>query len=108
MEYSFVVPIIKMEVSNNYRGIAILSCLRKLWSTIINNRLYIWATYQNGKLDSVETCMGCLDQCFRLMTAVESQLSQIGHRKLQGRLFTCFVDFHKDTIQLTLESYGIS
>ena len=38
---------------NNYRGIAIMSCLGKLCSVVINLRLYAWAEkhgkYQNGK-----------------------------------------------------------
>ena len=52
----FILPIFKsgsFNDPNNYRGIAIMSCLGKLCSVVINLRLYAWAEkhgkYQNGK-----------------------------------------------------------
>ena len=87
---------------SNYRGISLLSCLGKLYSTLLNNRLYNWAEkkqkisrWQGG----FRKCKGCVQQCFKLLTTLSIQNTKIhGYKNLNkalGRVFACFVDFRK-------------
>ena len=99
----FLVPIFKsgsFKDPNNYRGIALMSCLGKLFAILVNTRLYTWAE-KNSKISKWQggfrRRMGCDTQCFRLMASIMKQFSRSrGYmNKLQGRVFACFVDFKK-------------
>ena len=99
----FLIPAFKggsFSDPNNYRGIAVMSCLDKLFCILVNTRLYAWAE-KNQKLSKWQggfrRRMGCDTQCFRLMSAVLHQFSKPnGYRtKHQGRVFACFIDFKK-------------
>ena len=99
----FILPIFKSGSYtdvNNYRGIAIMSCLGKLFSILVNSRLYTWAE-TNDKISmwqgGFRRKLGCDVQCFRLLTAICIQTSRKNayYKKLQGRVFACFVDFKK-------------
>ena len=85
---------------NNYRGIAIMSCLGKLFCTVVNIRLYTWIE-KHGKLSpwqgGFRKKIGCNFQCFRLMATVFSQFSKKKgfQNKNQRRVFACFIDFKK-------------
>jgi hypothetical protein len=91
----FLLPIHKngsYKDPNNYRGIAITSCLGKLFCILINKRLYNWAE-KNQKLSrwqgGFRRRMGCDVQSFRLLAAILHQFSQKkGYKgRKQGRVF---------------------
>jgi len=99
----FLLPIHKngsYKDPNNYRGIAITSCLGKLFCILINKRLYNWVE-KNQKLSrwqgGFRRRMGCDVQSFRLLATILHQFSQKkGYKgRKQGRVFACFVDFKK-------------
>lgn len=78
-------------VLDNYRPIALVNVLVKLFTQIIYNRLSQWAElnkilpeFQNG----FRKGRGCLDNIFMLNTLVQSILN-----KVRGKLFALFVDF---------------
>ena len=108
----FMIPIFKegdLMDPSNYRGISLLSCLGKLYSTLLNNRLYNWAE-KNQKISrwqgGFRKCKGCVQQCFKLLTTLSIQNTKIhGYKnKALGRVFACFVDFRKayDSIRHSL------
>ena len=97
-----IVPIFKKKGSklnvNNYRGITLLSCLGKLFSAIINNRLTKFV--ENRKIIGEEQAAfregySTLDHAF-----VFNELINIYLHK-NKRLYCCFIDYQKafDTIQ---------
>ena len=77
----------------NYRGIALISCITKLFTSILNSRLTTWA--EGNRL--IPECQsgfrkgrGCSDQIFSL-----AGLFQIHLRTKRRRVFTIFVDFKR-------------
>ena len=79
-----------------------MSCLGKIFCTIINTRLYSWVE-KHQKLSKWQggfrRKMGCDIQCFRLLS-IATILHQFAkpkgyNKKSQGRVFSCFVDFKK-------------
>ena len=97
-----LIPIFKKSGStkepNNYRGIALLSSIGKLFGVILNNRLYKWAE-ENHKLCSFQGGFrrkrSCTDQCFILLSVTQIQFH------LHQKTYACFVDFQKayDSVQ---------
>ena len=97
----------------NYRGIAINSCIGKLFNSILNNRLDKYLIDNNiinksqiGFSKKARTS----DHIFVLKTLIDKYVNSKG-----GKLFACFVDLRKafDTvihvgIRYKLISYGIS
>ena len=78
---------------NNYRGISILSCIVKLFNTILTKRLdnfleekKIITPLQIGFFKEARTS----NHMFVLRTIIEKYT----HEK-KGKLYTCFIDFHK-------------
>lgn len=93
---SIIVPVYKQGNTNdpnNYRGISLLSCIGKIFTKIINNRLTEWAN-NNNKF--AETQAGyrqgksTIDQIFVLQTLASKCLN-----KTKGRFYSVFVDFSK-------------
>ena len=92
---SIIKPIYKSGNRNdpsNYRGISLISCLGKLFTAIIRDRMSTWAEnsnllpeeqfgFQKGKRTA--------DAIFALHTVAEKQCS------LKKKLYCCFVDFRK-------------
>ena len=83
---------------NNYRGISLLSCLGKLFTAILNQRLMQYAlekkiikTEQLSFLQGNRTSDACI---------IINTLIQFYCHKNSKRIFSCFVDFQKafDTI----------
>ena len=77
---------------SNYRGISLISCLGKVFNSILNNRIQLWAeTYnlipkeQFGFRKAVSTS----DAVFVLHTIAENQSLR------KKKLYCCFVDFKK-------------
>lgn len=74
----------------NYRGVSLLSCVYKLYPSILNEPLYYyWETF--GLLADEQN--GFLKEELVLTTY---SLSAIVHARIQeGRPTSCFIDFHK-------------
>ena len=77
---------------SNYRGICINSCLGKLFSAVLNNRLKSYVQDQNilhkaqiGFIPGHRTT----DHIFSLRTLIDKHVSHTTN----GKLYTCFVDF---------------
>ena len=94
---AIIAPIPKSSKSDrrlplSYRGISLLDCIYKLYSSFLNNRLQNYITErsvlsdeQNGFRES----RSCEDHIYVLDTVVNSRLSQ------NKSVFACFVDFSK-------------
>ena len=100
---SFLNPIFKSKSPldpNNYRGIAMMSCLAKLFNKILRNRLEKFFETNNiinkeqiGFMKKSRTS----DHMFILRTLIDKmKMKMIG----KSKLFCCFVDFRKafDTV----------
>ena len=113
---AYISPIYKSGDSNmpeNYRGIVINSCIGKLFSTVLNNRLDKYLIDNNlinkcqiGFSKKARTS----DHIFVLKTLIDKYINRKG-----GKLFACFIDLRKafDTvihagIRYKLIKYGIS
>ena len=83
---------------SNYRGISLLTCISKLFTKILNNRLVNWAS-QNRKISDAQAVFtknkSTMDNIFILQTLANKYLS-----RAKGRFYSVFVDFHKafDTV----------
>jgi hypothetical protein len=98
---AIIVPIYKngtKEDPNNYRGISLLTCISKLFTKILNNRLVNWAT-ENDKMHDIQAGFtkkkSTVDHIFVLQTLVTKYLA-----KEKGRFYSVYVDFSKafDTV----------
>ena len=73
--------------TNNYRGLALLSCVGKLFCTIINNRLYNWIE-DNEILNEFQAGFrrrrACIDQCFILMSLIQLKISKFQIQSYEG------------------------
>lgn len=113
---AYISPIYKSGDSSmpeNYRGIAINSCIGKLFNTVLNNRLDKYLIDNNlinkcqiGFSKKARTS----DHIFVLKTLIDKYINRKG-----GKLFACFIDLRKafDTvihagIRYKLIKYGIS
>ena len=102
-----IVPIFKKKGSktdpNNYRGITLLSCLGKLFTLCLNNRLATFATNRNiigEEQAAFREGYSTIDHAFVLNELINMYL-QNGKKK---RLYCCFIDYQKafDTIRRSL------
>ena len=94
---SIIIPLFKSGDKNNpgnYRGISLLSILSKVFTSILNNRLYRWAENnhkicpeQAGFRQNYGTC----DQIFTLISMIKK--SAFGCKK--GKLYVAFIDYLK-------------
>ena len=92
-----ITPIFKLgEKSNpsNYRGICVTSCLGKLFTALLNNRLQNLTKNKNllhpsqiGFIEGFRTS----DHIFSLRTLIDKYVTNAN----KGKLFCCFVDFQK-------------
>ena len=77
---------------NNYRGITLLSCLGKLFTSVINARLYAYLTNENILGDEqvgFRAKHSTLDHIFTLHILINYYISQ------RKQLFCAFVDYSK-------------
>lgn len=97
---------------NNYRGIALLNSISKIFTKILNNRLYKWLE-ANGKITEFQAGFrpgySAVDQVFILKTLIDNQ------RDRKGSLYVAFVDFTKafdcvvrSALWFKLASLGVS
>ena len=100
----FLIPVHKKgEYSdpNNYRGISLISCIAKLFTTILNKRLLKWGAANDVLTDAqfgFRPGFGTIDAIFALEALICSTLSK------GKRLYCCFVDYKRafDTVDRTL------
>ena len=93
---ALIVPIHRKENLNepsNYRGTALLSCVSKVFTKIVNRRLTQWAE-DNSKMYDIQAGFtkgkSTMDQIFVFQSLVSKYLSKKG-----GRFYSVFVDFSK-------------
>ena len=90
-----IVPIYKKGDCNdptNYRGITIISCLGKLFTSVLCNRLLEWDKTYNLITDAqfgFKPGYGTVDAIFVLQSIINRTLQN------KGRLYCCFVDYKK-------------
>jgi hypothetical protein len=98
---ALIVPIHKSgstEDKGNYRGISLLSCISKIFTSILNNRLQKWAEENDRMFEEqggFTKGKGTVDQIFILQSLVSKYLC-----KERGRCYNIFIDFSKafDTV----------
>ena len=77
---------------NNYRGITILSCLGKLFTSILSNRINVFVE-ESGKLGKEQAGFrkkfSTMDHLFTMYGVIDILLSQ------RKRLYCAFLDFEK-------------
>ena len=99
---SIIIPIHKKGnklLLDNYRGISLLSVTSKLFTSIINNRLYTWME-ENMKICEEQAGFrrqfSTIDHIYTLYSMVNNRL----HGQKRGKLYVAFIDFKKafDTV----------
>jgi hypothetical protein len=107
---AIIIPIHKGgDVKNpgNYRGISLLSCVSKVFTKILNNRLVSWAE-ENNIFFEVQTGFrrgkSTVDNIFVLHSLADKYLC-----KEKGRFYSVFVDFSKafDSVPHRLLFYSL-
>ena len=98
--FGLIVPIHKKDDRSkveNYRGITLLSALGKLFTSILNDRLYDYMT-KKGVLKveqgGFKKRHGTVDSIFILKTLIDKFVKS-KPQKRRNLLFSCFVDFRK-------------
>ncbi|UYV61968.1 hypothetical protein LAZ67_1007216 [Cordylochernes scorpioides] len=102
---SIIHPIFKSgdkDNPSNYRGIALISNLSKLFTTILRSRLNEWVERRNVISENqagFRRGRSCVDLIFTLTTLIQLSL-----RKKRGKLYVFFVDLRKafDTVPHSL------
>ena len=78
---------------NNFRGIVLVNSMHKIFSSILNKRLYSWVE-DNKKLDESQVGFragySAIDNIFSLSSVVQKYLSRRG-----GRFYCLYVDFQE-------------
>ena len=90
-----IVPIYKKGATddpNNYRGISLVSCLGKLFSSILNERLKCWSV-KNSKVSDAQfgfkANYSTVDAIFVLHSIIQSKIQE------KGKLYCAFIDLKK-------------
>ena len=101
-----IVPILKKGSAtnpDNYRGISLLSIVSKVFTSIINKRLYNWCEIHK-KLSFEQAAFrktfSTTDHIFTLSTIIRSKLCG----QNSGKVYACFVDYHKAYDQVDRQS----
>ena len=77
---------------NNYRGITLISCFAKLFTTVINERLKKWSVVNDIITDvqfGFKANYSTVDAIFLLNSFIEKQLRN------RSKLYCCFIDLQK-------------
>ena len=100
---SFISPIYKNKGEksdpNNYRGISIISCLGKLFTALINERLTKFADLNEiigEEQAGFRSGYSTQDHIFTLHAIIETYLNQINPKQSGGKqLYCAFIDYQK-------------
>ena len=79
--------------TSNYRGITLISCLGKLFMSILNNRLSFFAV-ENGLLSPAQLGFVTKNRCSDAHIIIHNLVKQKCHHE-GSKIFSCFVDFKK-------------
>ena len=114
---AIVVPLYKKgEVNNpdNYRGISLLSVTSKIFTGILNKRLYNWAE-ENEKINVEQAGFRRSHSTIDHIYTLHSIISNCLYGRKRSKMYVCFVDFKKafDTVNRTtlwgvLERQGVT
>ena len=77
----------------NYRGITLISCLGKLFLSILNNRLIVFAV-ENKLLSPAQLGFVIKNRCSDAHIIIHNLVKQKCHTQ-GSRIYSCFVDFKK-------------
>lgn len=99
---SVIVPIFKKGDEgnpDNYRGISLLSIVGKVFTAILNKRLYVWAERENKispEQAGFRKSYSTVDHIFTLTSIVKSKLNS----RRGGKVYAAFIDYRKafDTV----------
>ena len=92
---AFIVPLLKKgdkNNPNNSRGISIVSCFGKLFTSILNNRILAWERDHNILTDvqfGFRSGLSTVDAIFVFQSIINRILCK------NKRLYCCFVDYQK-------------
>ena len=114
---AIVIPLYKSgdrDSCDNYRGISLLSVTSKIYTSIINNRLYNWAEL-NNKINEEQAGFrrhySTVDHIFTLHSIASNCL----YGSKRSKLYAAFIDFQKafdtvnrDKLWKILEKIGVS
>ena len=99
---SFISPIYKnkgkKDDPNNYRGISIISCLGKLFSALINERLTKFADINEiigEEQAGFRAGYSTQDHIFTLHSIIEIYLNKIANKNKKKKLYCAFIDYQK-------------
>ena len=99
---SFINPIYKQKGEksdpNNYRGISIISCLGKLFTALINERLTKFADLNEiigEEQAGFRAGYSTQDHIFTLHAIIETYLKQIDSQNEKKKLYCAFIDYQK-------------
>ena len=114
--WALIVPIFKSGVKtnpNNYRGISILPCLGKLFTSILNQRLLKYVI-ENNILSKEQVGFVAGNRTSDAHIILNNLLELYCHKR-DKKIFSCFVDFRKafdsiprDILFTKLSKIGIS
>ena len=78
--------------TNNYRGITLVSCFGKIFSSTLNDRLQSWATQNSANMDAqfgFKSKHSTVDAIFILNSLIEKHLNS------KKQLYCAFIDFKR-------------
>ena len=114
---AIVVPLYKKgdaNVPDNYRGISLLSITSKIFTGILNKRLYNWAE-ENEKINIEQAGFRRSHSTIDHIYTLHSMISNCLYGRRRSKFYVCFVDFKKafDTVKRdilweVLSRHGIS
>ena len=114
---AIVVPLYKKgEVNSpdNYRGISLLSMTSKIFTGILNKRLYSWSE-DNDKINIEQAGFRRSHSTIDHIFTLHSMISNCLYGRRRSKFYVCFVDFKKafDTVKRdklweVLERHGVS
>ena len=97
-----IIPLFKKgdrELCDNYRGISLLSISSKIFTSVINNRLYNWAE-ENHKINEEQAGFRKSYSTIDHIYTLHSMASNCLYGSKRSKLYAAFIDFQKafDTI----------